>query len=40
MAIRINEDFMALTVDDRVVATARFSLHAAVPRLPATGAGC
>ena len=29
MAIRINEDFMTLTVDDRVVATARFSKDAA-----------
>jgi hypothetical protein len=29
MAIRINEDLMTLAVDDRVVATARFSEHAA-----------
>ena len=29
MAIQINEDFMTLTVDDRVVATARFSQDAA-----------
>ena len=29
MAIRINEDFMTLTVDGRVVATARFSKDAA-----------
>lgn len=29
MAIRINEDFMTLMVDDRVVATARFSKDAA-----------
>ena len=29
MAIRIDEDSMTLTVDDRVVATARFSQDAA-----------
>jgi hypothetical protein len=29
MAIRINEDFMTLTVDDRVMAIARFSEDAA-----------
>jgi hypothetical protein len=29
MAIRINEDLMTLTVDDRVLATARFSRHSA-----------
>ena len=29
MAIEINEDFMTLTVGDHIVATARFSQHAA-----------
>lgn len=29
MAIRINEDFMTLTIDNKVVATARFSQDAA-----------
>jgi len=45
MAIRINEDFMTLTVDDRVVATARFSQHAAADgkargSSPRTPLGC
>jgi hypothetical protein len=29
MAIQINDDFMTLTVDDRVVTTARFKQHVA-----------
>jgi hypothetical protein len=37
MAIQVSADFMALEVNGEVVATARFSEHAA--RLTATGRG-